>query len=286
MDDYGHWPQCRKAIDEFFVDANITLHTIDFTGRYFQKKNVDVRIPAPYMGAFQHDSRVKENWETLNKWHEQTVKKYVGHVGTNRFQAYRYMEAIRHIIQARKKESGSGKAVRINVCETGFNGGHSAMLFLSFLNKTENVHVSYYGWDLKRVGSASPTADKMAEIFRDYFHITWGDSKLTLKNAKDVLQGQSCDLIVVDGEHTAAGFRSDLKHFLEVARPGAVVFGDDCAPYKKENREIPLMKAAYMEFVERKEIIPVANYRNPYLPSPGFVEGVVPGKDGEYKLGI
>jgi len=205
------------------------------------------------------------------------------------------MEAIRHTIQAKKKERGSGEAVRINVCETGFNGGHSAMLFLSFLNKAENVHVSYYGWDLKRVGSASPTADKMAETFGEYFRITWGDSKLTLKNAKDVLQGQSCDLIVVDGEHSAAGFRSDLKHFLEVARPGAVVFGDDiCSDCARpgwgeivDGRDrLALMKAAYGEFVERKEIIPVANYRTPNLPSPGFVEGVVPGKDGEYKLGI
>jgi hypothetical protein len=45
---------------------------------------------------------------------------------------------------------GSTDPVTVNVCETGFNGGHSAMLFLSFLEKG-SVNINYWGWDLKQV---------------------------------------------------------------------------------------------------------------------------------------
>jgi hypothetical protein len=48
IDDYGHWPQCQVAIDEFFVDANIDLQYIDYTGSFFIKSNIDVRVPEKY----------------------------------------------------------------------------------------------------------------------------------------------------------------------------------------------------------------------------------------------
>ena len=40
FDDYGHWPGCRKAVDEFFEARQLTykLHQVDYTARWFQKK--------------------------------------------------------------------------------------------------------------------------------------------------------------------------------------------------------------------------------------------------------
>ena len=34
IDDYGHWIQCKRAIDEYFISNNLTypLHTIDYEG--------------------------------------------------------------------------------------------------------------------------------------------------------------------------------------------------------------------------------------------------------------
>jgi hypothetical protein len=39
IDDYGHWPGCRQAVDEFFLDRRINykLHEVDYTARWFQK---------------------------------------------------------------------------------------------------------------------------------------------------------------------------------------------------------------------------------------------------------
>ena len=39
FDDYGHWPGCRKAVDEFFSAREISfpLREVDYTARWFQK---------------------------------------------------------------------------------------------------------------------------------------------------------------------------------------------------------------------------------------------------------
>jgi Macrocin-O-methyltransferase (TylF) len=39
IDDYGHWPGCRQAVEEFFRDRGISpeLHVVDYTARWFQK---------------------------------------------------------------------------------------------------------------------------------------------------------------------------------------------------------------------------------------------------------
>jgi hypothetical protein len=282
VDDYGHWPQCAKAIDEFFVDANVTLERIDYTGRWFQKTNTDVRVPPEFNSKYVSiHPKVLTAWNTLDQWHKESKKQFFGHVGNNRFQTQRYTETIRHIIQQKKRQS----LKRVNICETGFNGGHSAMLFMAFQDDEPDVDVYYYGWDLKEVGSSLPVATKMEQIYGDKFTITWGDSKETLQRLAATLKDQRCDMIIVDGEHSKIGVRSDLKYLLEFATPGATVFGDDCAPYKRTVPRAPDMKEAWMEYVESKQLISVANYRNPQLGSPGFVEGVVPGPDGSFVLG-
>ena len=39
IDDYGHWPGCRKAVDEFLAARQLPykLQEVDYTGRWFQK---------------------------------------------------------------------------------------------------------------------------------------------------------------------------------------------------------------------------------------------------------
>ena len=42
IDDYGHWPQCRRAVHDFFEIRGTsfvldTIHTIDYTGVWFEK---------------------------------------------------------------------------------------------------------------------------------------------------------------------------------------------------------------------------------------------------------
>jgi O-methyltransferase len=40
FDDYGHWPGCRKAVDEFFEERQISgkLQKVDYTAHWFRKE--------------------------------------------------------------------------------------------------------------------------------------------------------------------------------------------------------------------------------------------------------
>jgi hypothetical protein len=39
IDDYGHWPGCKQAVDEFFLkrELSIKLVEVDYTARWFRK---------------------------------------------------------------------------------------------------------------------------------------------------------------------------------------------------------------------------------------------------------
>ena len=39
LDDYGTWPGCKRAVDEFIIEngLKIKLVKVDYTGRYFKK---------------------------------------------------------------------------------------------------------------------------------------------------------------------------------------------------------------------------------------------------------
>lgn len=39
IDDYGYWPGCKQAVDQFFSARHLEweLHTVDYTARWFQK---------------------------------------------------------------------------------------------------------------------------------------------------------------------------------------------------------------------------------------------------------
>jgi hypothetical protein len=39
FDDYGHWPGCKKAVDEFFAARQLPymLQKVDYTAHWFQK---------------------------------------------------------------------------------------------------------------------------------------------------------------------------------------------------------------------------------------------------------
>lgn len=40
LDDYGHWPGCRRAVDEFLQRRQLScrLHEVDYTARWFRKE--------------------------------------------------------------------------------------------------------------------------------------------------------------------------------------------------------------------------------------------------------
>ena len=118
-------------VKEFLMDGNHTVLNISTNSNYFMKEDTQIRIPIRYRQAQIQpaiDPKVLQAWQTLDEWHKETVKRFVGHVGTNPYQTYRYTEAMRHVVDTQKKKrSGHGKETIVNVCETGFNGGEAVV---------------------------------------------------------------------------------------------------------------------------------------------------------------
>jgi len=297
LDDDRLW----NEVNDFFKASNSTDLTVPSSTnnsstrsrRTLTKKDVIIHISKTLRDEVVKEmfyQKVQDAWSKLDEWHKsnRVAGKFFGHIGNNVFQSYRYAEAMRHVVQLQMEKSaaavikeGEQTQTTINVCETGFNGGHSAMLFLSFMDKDNGINVNYWGYDLKEVGASGRTAEIMAKEYGDNFHITWGDSKETLLKVEDIMAGEECHLIVIDGEHSYTGVVHDVGNFLKVAAPAALMFADDCSLTK--NSRVPVsisMLKGWEEYVKEGILLPVANYQNARLGSPGFVEGIVSKDDG------
>lgn len=102
------------------------------------------------------------------------------------------------------------------VCQTGFNGGHSALTFLHHPNVR---HV--YSFDIGEHDYAHQAAKWIDQQFPGRHTVTWGDSTKTIPQfARDNPQVK-CDLVLVDGGHDLEVATEDLMNFRPMATPSA-----------------------------------------------------------------
>jgi hypothetical protein len=152
---------------------------------------------------------VKEMWKTIQTWVDHTHTKYTGHVGTNSFQSSTYVKALKDLKSPQ-------------VCETGFNGGHSAVLFL-----LSNKKSKYIGFDLGDNTASKVVYGKLKELFGDRFEVVWGDSRKSVPEYTANNPSLACDMLVIDGAHYYWGVWNDLKNLAPFVKPNAPVFCDD-----------------------------------------------------------
>jgi len=146
-------------------------------------------------------NNVFKGFKILSKWAKDSNAKMAGHVGMNYFQMAHYVKAVQ------TKVATVVENQQIRVCETGFNAGHSAMLFLQ-----ASQRVSYLGFDLGDVPAARMVAPKLLDMFGgDRFQIVWGNTRKTLADFFRKNPGILCDIIVLDGEHTYEGVLNDFN---------------------------------------------------------------------------
>ncbi|EKX41259.1 hypothetical protein GUITHDRAFT_153900 [Guillardia theta CCMP2712] len=192
---------------------------------------------------------VFDYFSKIEDWRKQTNTQYTGNVATNNFQMFLYSQTLKLF-----------KEDTINVCETGFNGGHSASLFL-----LSDPRVRYYGWDLGVYSAAKVVAKKLSEEFPGRLQVMWGDSKKTVPSFFEQ-NSLLCDLVVIDGEHSYNGVQSDLGVISKHMKGKWQVFVDDCEALNQG-----ILKA----FDEAMLQLPgshIYKYKNSKLPSPGFCQ--------------
>ena len=113
------------------------------------------------------------------------------------------------------------------VCEIGFNAGHSALYWLASSNKTRLL-----SFDLGSHDYAKVMATYMKSVYPDRFQIVWGDSTKSVPNYVQSLTSSgsslACDVIVVDGGHAYEIALADIKNMRAFAKsPRHLVIVDD-----------------------------------------------------------
>ena len=156
------------------------------------------------------------------------------------------------------------------VCEIGFNAGHSALYWLASSNKTSLV-----SFDMGFHDYAKVMANYMSSAYPGRFQIVWGDSTKTVPEFIKLLQSSgnmlSCDVIVVDGGHSYDVAIADLRNMRAfAASPRHLLLMDDTpcfAPYcdgplKAWTELRAAVKSLFscMKFPERKRGFSVGYY--------------------------
>lgn len=101
-----------------------------------------------------------------------------------------------------------------NICEIGFNAGHSAVLLLS-----SNPKARLFEFDLGKMDYSAAATDFVRRTFGDRFSITFGNSTVTLPAFAEANPDMKCDLMIVDGGHQFGVSRADIANFQALANP-------------------------------------------------------------------
>jgi hypothetical protein len=130
------------------------------------------------------------------------------------------------LIKAHAPESGAGQGFRPLFCETGFNYGISATLFLSM-----HPSVRMHSFDLGEKPYTTTAVNCVQELFPGRFSIMIGDSMETMPQAIRTglgpFAGDFCDFVFVDGGHQGEVPYWDIVHFAHLSKKGAMLMIDD-----------------------------------------------------------
>jgi hypothetical protein len=108
------------------------------------------------------------------------------------------------------------------LCETGFNAGHSAAIWMN-----ANPEARMFSFDLGQFDYTMGNGEIMVSMFGDRFELILGDSKYALPEFSRRYPDVKCDVVSVDGDHSTEGAYADLKHFRDMASCRNWVLMDD-----------------------------------------------------------
>lgn len=109
-------------------------------------------------------------------------------------------------------------------CEIGFNGGHSAAAVL-----VARPHVDVYSFDILDHEYSLPIANFLSDVYGDRLTFIAGDSKDSVPYISDTLLRGKCDVIFVDGDHSALTVKADIVNMIPAAAEVNVLYIDDTA---------------------------------------------------------
>jgi len=142
-------------------------------------------------------------------------------------------ESRRHFVYREGHITSSRKALQMyfeiarapivhNICEVGFNAGHSTAIFLN-----ANPRAKVWSWDLGQFDYTLRQVELAKQLFPERFHMTLGPSQSSIPEFHEMNPEVKCDVFSVDGDHSTEGTYEDLKNFQKMANCRNWVLMDD-----------------------------------------------------------
>jgi hypothetical protein len=123
--------------------------------------------------------------------------------------------------------------------------------------------VKLYSWDLGEHPYVKPADELIKAKFHGRHFLTLGDSTKTLKHAAladsgPLPHGTKCDFVFVDGGHSLEVATADIRNFMLLAKPGAMLVVDDCGEVGRPGAD-EAVSTAFTSAVAGGLVVPDAN---------------------------
>lgn len=212
--DFWSWPTARAEID----DLSLPPSTYE---QAMQRKR------ASEEDAIQYTPTLYDLFHALDFNVARTAIElghHDAHFGVHRASAIRYGSVAADLTQQSFYwRVASSPAVR-QICEVGFNGGHSSALWLS-ANPTAKL-ISFDLFDNKTVAFQGRNLEVLKRVFPGRIRAHKGDSLRTVHAAHIAPR---CDLVHIDGRHSYENTVLDAYNLMAHAHPTALfLFDDQC----------------------------------------------------------
>lgn len=109
-----------------------------------------------------------------------------------------------------------------HICEIGFNGGHSGIIFLAATPRSTRVTA----FDLQKYKYSDPGLDYVQKLYPGRLDMLEGSSLVTVP-AFTKEYGRTCDIFSVDGDHSLTGAKKDLVNAIASTKVGGWIIMDD-----------------------------------------------------------
>lgn len=118
------------------------------------------------------------------------------------------------------------------ICEIGFNGGHSAAIFLAATSRTTKVTA----FDLQAFDYSVTGLEYVQKLYPGRLQMIQGSSTDTVPKFSQQ-HGRACDVFSVDGDHSLGGARIDFQNAIAATKVGGWIIADDmnAKPWKALN---------------------------------------------------
>ena len=112
------------------------------------------------------------------------------------------------------------------VCEIGFNAGHSALFWLAGSDKTKLV-----SFDKASLDYTKPMGEYLKSLYPGRLETVWGDSRSAVptfwQQKRFVKDSYKCDVVVIDGSHQHDFVLADLRNMRTgVAKQHLIILDD------------------------------------------------------------